>query len=411
MADVHDPDVLNRAELAKLPTFSGDRKTDTFIAEHWLARVDNTRASANWDDARTMTYVFNALRGKAVLWYFSLERSDVDVTVYDQFKAAFLEAYSTVRTVRSTTVTLTDLSQGPAESIVDFYARVVKAVKDVEAMIPNGAFNIPAAPWMDEVTAVAQFVALPVDIRARQAQLLVNHGARAMASHMGLNLFCSNIRAALREDLLKQAPATMYAAFQAAQEIEKIKSEARPSTTVPAMPVATSPAVSASVDTEESILAELDDLESLTQPRIDALQKKLKTFRNNRQTNNQQSGNRTNNNQNNNRGNNAPSGSSSNNNSNNRNRSNANRNNPNAKNVVCRYCNIKGHFQYDCRSRLRDAAPMTDANGRPYTKMPAHPIDSAPPHGQVVYSPYYGQMQYLQTPPGYPPAPQMSDFQ
>jgi hypothetical protein len=35
-------------------------------------------------------------------------------------------------------------------------------------------------------------------------------------------------------------------------------------------------------------------------------------------------------------------------------------------NVTCRYCNIRGHFQKDCRRRLRDGKPQVDAQGKPY---------------------------------------------
>ena len=46
--------------------------------------------------------------------------------------------------------------------------------------------------------------------------------------------------------------------------------------------------------------------------------------------------------------------------------------------TVCRYCKKNGHFQKECKSRLRDKAPMVDANGQPFKKV--HPVNSeAPP--------------------------------
>jgi len=39
--------------------------------------------------------------------------------------------------------------------------------------------------------------------------------------------------------------------------------------------------------------------------------------------------------------------------------------------TVCRYCKKNGHFQKDCRSRIRDGAPMVDANGKAYKKIQA----------------------------------------
>jgi len=45
--------------------------------------------------------------------------------------------------------------------------------------------------------------------------------------------------------------------------------------------------------------------------------------------------------------------------------------------TVCRYCKKNGHFQKDCRSRIRDKAPMVDANGKAYRKV--HAMDSGHP--------------------------------
>ena len=36
------------------------------------------------------------------------------------------------------------------------------------------------------------------------------------------------------------------------------------------------------------------------------------------------------------------------------------------KKVQCRYCKKWGHFQKDCKSRLRDNAPMVGEDGKPY---------------------------------------------
>ncbi len=35
-------------------------------------------------------------------------------------------------------------------------------------------------------------------------------------------------------------------------------------------------------------------------------------------------------------------------------------------NIICRYCNKKGHLQKECFSRQRNNAPMVDAVGKPY---------------------------------------------
>lgn len=40
--------------------------------------------------------------------------------------------------------------------------------------------------------------------------------------------------------------------------------------------------------------------------------------------------------------------------------------------TICRYCKKTGHFQKECRSRIRDKAPMVDANGQPFRRV--HPV-------------------------------------
>jgi hypothetical protein len=79
--------------------------------------------------------------------------------------------------------------------------------------------------------------------------------------------------------------------------------------------------------------------------------------------------------------------------------------NPAAKNIDCRYCCRKGHFQPDCNDRRRAGAPMVGSNGVPYSQRLSAAVDSnaqahanaaallasAPPSaagpGQVVYHP------------------------
>jgi hypothetical protein len=41
-------------------------------------------------------------------------------------------------------------------------------------------------------------------------------------------------------------------------------------------------------------------------------------------------------------------------------------NGPRNPNILCRYCQKKGHIQKECHSRKRDNAPMVDAKGKPY---------------------------------------------
>jgi hypothetical protein len=88
MAD-HAED-LRQDDLAKLPFFSGD-KTNIFTCEQWISRVQHAKDLSGWTNARTMTYVINALRGSAFAYTSSINlTSDVEIDNWDSFKAALV---------------------------------------------------------------------------------------------------------------------------------------------------------------------------------------------------------------------------------------------------------------------------------------------------------------------------------
>jgi hypothetical protein len=98
---------LCQADLAKLSFFRGD-KTDTFTCEQWIARIQRSKDMSGWDNAHTMTYVLNALHGSAFAWTRSINRSSkVDINNWDSFKVGLLNAFSVIRTSRTTTINMT----------------------------------------------------------------------------------------------------------------------------------------------------------------------------------------------------------------------------------------------------------------------------------------------------------------
>jgi hypothetical protein len=56
---------LMRADLAELLLWSGDSSKDGYTIEQWCTRVNKAAAMAAWNDADTMAYIYNALRGPA----------------------------------------------------------------------------------------------------------------------------------------------------------------------------------------------------------------------------------------------------------------------------------------------------------------------------------------------------------
>jgi hypothetical protein len=389
MANVNaNVELLRQSELAKLPLFAGDGK-DQFTAEQWIERVSRARTASAWTAVQTSTFVYNALRGTALLWYDSLRRTGIDRDDWDQFRAAFLESWSTVRTTRTATVNLADLKQGQNEAVTAFYPRVVKAVDDLEALVPGTAFPLPATVWPDAFTGVDAFMAITTANRTAAANALVAHGATSAFNHMALNLFISNLRPALRDELLKLQPDNLYNAFQQAIQLERLAVDPKRAT-LPAMPVeATSdpPAPSVPAATDDSSPDDLDK-------EIDALNFKLRSLKARRDQRQGQPRNGSNNL--------SRSG-----------RSNGSSGRPPAtRDTVCHYCNKKGHYQIDCRSRKRDGAPPVRTSG--YAG-PSRPPPPAQPYAQPNYTPRPGPIHQVDQSPYYNPfmyaVPAQQDFQ
>lgn len=379
MGDHDNADALRQADLAKIPTFTGHKSADTFSAEQWADRIQRSKDASDWDDARTMCYVLNALRGEALLWYKSCRRTGISTTVWADFKRGFLHSFSTTITARSTTINLGDLSQGQNERISTFYPRVIATVDDLEALLTGPA--IPANPWTPEVTAVAQFMALDVAVRAAQATKLADFGSTRAFNHMALTLFVNNLKPHFREDMLKTPPTTLAEAYDKAIEFEKIQNDAhKKPLTQPMMPVSAAPAAD-TAESEDQLQSELDDLLGQNQAKIDALQSKLRRFQNK-----SQSGPRSGN---------GPT-------STNTGKPWRAPANPAAKGKKCRYCHKLNHFQYDCNARRRANAPMVGPDGKQYTPRTGNQAEVLPTSDQVVYASSHVPMSYMQMPPGYP---------
>ena len=377
---------LRQADLAKLPFFTG-AKSDVFSCEMWVQRVQRCKDSSNWNDATTMTYVFNALRGEALEWTRTLNRSSVNVDEWNSFKKGLLYAFSAVRTSRTTTVNLANLLQNQAERVVSYYTRVVNTVNDLEGLSPNVA--IPAEPWTAAFQAVPQLMGLPVADRAAQVQKLVDHGAQRIYDLLALNIFVSNLRPSLRDEVNRQSPKTLNDAFEMAMEAEKAQYDPRKSFTQPMMPISpTDENTTTDADTEDSLQAELDELTNSHAGRVDAIKRKMSKFRRPGGATSQQKGRPT-----------APPG--------------AIPKNPAHKSMKCRFCGLLGHVQFDCYKRRKANAPMVGADGKPYTPKPVGNVNPQP-QDQVLSQ---GQAQFIPThPSNY--APQMytqqynpSDFQ
>ena len=321
---------LLRDAVTRIPIWTGDSK-DVFTPEQWLARIEKARVAAAWNEADTLSFIYCSLRGEALLWYDVLKRSGIADT-YDAFKTAFLTSYAPALTARTATVSLHDIKQTAQESIVAFYSRVIKAVNDLENLLP-AAQRVPAgAAYPAEVVALAGYAGLAANVRNDGIAALINSGITTAMNHIGLQLFVAGLRSSIRDELMKNMPDSLWAAFQAAMAMEKITS---------------TPKASAFAAVNQ-VSAEQPESEGEIELEIDAVRAQLKRLEYRKNSGRPNTSGRT-------------GGGTG----------NTGKYDP--KSVVCRCCNKKGHMQEVCYTRIKKNLPCVDAQGKPWRTQPAKP--------------------------------------
>ena len=320
-------------DLSKLPLFHANAKKDTFTAEEWVERVQRAKDAGTWNDVVTTSYVYNALREGALTWYRTLKWSSVDNRDWAQVKQAFLEAYGTTHTSRTTATALQDLKQNN-DSVIDYYTRVVEVMSDLQALMPAGTLGAPANPYPPEIAALGGFNALADAIKDGGVERLVDHGAQRMIYFVATQIFVNGLKAEIRSEVMKQNPLTIMNACTMAQTVEKIHTAKKPATLGGSIMEVTE---GGEEETPEQLQLQIDELQRRKQW---AASKRPWQGQNGTGT-----------------------GSSF---GNGRNYGNGNpgrRNNP-AQGKRCHYCKKMNHFQKECKKRARDNAPMVPPPNR-----------------------------------------------
>ena len=141
--------------------WNGDGK-DAFTAEQWLVKIEKARQASGWHDQNTMSFICCHLRGEALLWYNVLKRSGIKDTSTCS-KPLFLHLLPQL--VQPQSVNLHNVKQNAHESIVQFYSRVIKALNDLEALLPATTRIHAAAAYPNALIALDGFAALPATDR------------------------------------------------------------------------------------------------------------------------------------------------------------------------------------------------------------------------------------------------------
>ena len=377
-----------KVSQAQLPLWSGT-KDSAFSAEQWVERIDKARhgEAGNWNDVTTMSYVFNALRGDALVWFDALPTLGYNTAVWAEFKEAFIRTYGTTKTARTAALNLSDIRQGSSESAARYISRVIKLISDVKDLAPAN-LPAPAAPYPDEIRALAGWDGVADAIKTRCIQALLQAGAQDAYNRVGMQLFIAGLKPTLRVELMKSNPANMREAFDAVIDAEKISAEPQKQKGA-AILAGVSKEQESDADSEYD--ADEDNEEGEESAAISALSAKLKALKKKaggkkkKQANKQSNGSNGFNGQK--RSDGARGGS---------------------KVGSCRYCKKEGHFQAECYSRKAAGAPMVDAQGTPFKSGGSggvhalqggymhHPLQQQQ-HQQQPHNPYAHYTQNEQT--------------
>jgi Retrotransposon gag protein len=308
-------EAARQLELSKIPLFFGDPAKDHFTPETWLYRLEQARIIGNWNDQNTAIYMNMSFRENAIRWRDALRDMGQDTEDWPTLRAAFLRFYAPSATIRSCVANL-DLKQGATETVRDYGPRVARVVHDIRQTLQP--YNMPAFLCPPEVEALNGYNAIDNDILINFHAAIVRAGEQRMADLMSIHIFVAGLKPYLRDKCVTRVFNTYYDAYTHATQLEHNMSDPKKSPHV-------SEVKSDDKPPEDSEILELEQ-------QIEALRtvynKKLQSRNRFQRGGSQRFGQRR-----------------------------------DYSAYACRYCNIKGHIQAQCRKRIAAGAPMVDNKG------------------------------------------------
>ena len=321
-AALNDHDRIRRS--TELPLFFGRKERDSISARLLIDRVNTAAQIGAWNEARKLNEFYMILRDRALMWWNSLDDTDVDKANWNAVKADFLASYEARFTAKTTCTNFHDLVQRQGEGCHDYYLRVHEAFTKMCEAKPAALANVRAAAG-----------AAVEDVKAE--------GIRDIERFFKHQLFLAGLKDDLRVKVMEAGKDSLHESMRLATELEVIHQEKLKRGGVAA--VSSQPhavtAVSAEVSANDESIDELqeDELAAINAIRFRNGRPPFRGFR-------------------------RPGPANHNSNSNGKSK------------VICRYCKKPGHVQKDCFARKEAGAPMVDEKGKPY-KCKVHAVSEA----------------------------------
>jgi len=313
-----------------LPLFYGRKEKDTVTARLLIERFQTASRIANWDNnqVRKIEEFYLILRDRALIWWKSLEdipdfprNAQGHYDNWNRVKEEFLAAYAVRYTAKSACTNFQDLVQRSGENVQDFFLRVSEAYQRLRESRPEAMFNVR------------------YDIDPPVEEDIKREGIDDMGRFFLHQLFLAGLKEDIRIKTMEAGHDTVQQSLATARETEAILNDKAKRSMVSAIYQADSEEDEELEEFFSNYLNNRDDSE--LEPWEEKYLEKINLIRMNRGKKPFRAGGKR----------------------------------FNKSTVVCRYCNIKGHFQKECKKRLRDGKPQVDAQGKPYLyENRVHPV-------------------------------------
>ena len=289
-----------------IPLYYGIKGKDSISPINLLNRFEKAAELAGWNtDKKKVNEFYMLLRDDALIWWDTLgEKRSLDLKDWDSVKAEFLKYWEPKYSVKTTCANFVELTQRTGEDGKAYYLRVHQAFKRLIDSRPEETENVRVAPSGAE-GAITQD-----DLDAAKMEGLKD--ADAFFKHQ---LFIAGLRSDLRAKVMEAGKNNIFDTLDVVIEQEIILADRRGPMKITS--------IKDDGDAEKNDI-KVDEMDEEELAAVNAIRTRngKPPFRRKGKAN---------------------GGKAS---------------------IKCRYCKKMGHMQKECRSRIRDGAPMVDFQGK-----------------------------------------------
>jgi len=324
-----------RKKSQSLPYFFGEPAKDgALTGRELIEKIERAATVVNpaWNDARKIAELESSFQGKALVWYHGIKFMNIRnfTTSWAVVKRAFLRVYDSSTTLDAAPVQIDQMYAKPNEGVADYYGRSAQSFRVAMERFPA----VNKTLTNDELAAaVAAGVTLNANVNALRDVLNTQRAETILTAFQYFQkmLFINGLPAHIRQEIQVKKLETMEDVYDAALEHEA--SHKKPAK------VAAIQINAVEVDEDEDVPFEEQEPEDEAHLNAINLARKKKKLpfkpRPDFWRNGKPAG---------------PGGA----------------NKADNGKMKCRYCKKIGHQQKECRSRIRDGAPMVDQFGKPW---------------------------------------------